>query len=57
MVYVYSVVQLTSQATHTIGLEGSCYHHQCKFHVMMKLNLYFSENVAEKVRTRIKEEF
>ncbi len=48
---------MTSQPPYTICFEGSCYHHQCKFNVILKLNLYFFENVAEKVRRRIKEEF
>ncbi len=48
---------MTSQPPHTVGLEGSCYHHQRKFYVILKLNLHIFENVAKKGRTRIKEEF
>ncbi len=43
---------MTSQPSHNIGLEGSCYHHQCKFNVILKLNLHFFENVGEKLRIR-----
>ncbi len=48
---------MTSQPPHTIGLEGSCYHPQCKFKVILKLNFHFFENIAKKLHTRIKEEF
>ncbi len=44
----HNVVQMMSQPPHTIGLEGSCYHHQCKFNVILKLKVTFLKMLPKK---------